>query len=593
MKKKNKKTENNATRDTSDGSSVWTSMSDLFTSLSIIFLVMFVFALLKFALSAFETANVKKKHQEMLAGQIPEKTKQAAEQRKNQIDASIQEIQKYENEVNVRQQQLSAMVGRLGNHQKLLNELLEDQKKKDALFEIMANTVTTTKQVNETQSKKNQKLLQKVEMQNKMISKEQKANTSLQNKITALQKSADNEVLSYQQKIQDLKVEQSAKLADATSANSQAINLLKIDHESLIKKLEGKHQSALSQNNKENEKSLANVMAQNSKDLQEQHSKWTALQNQLDTQIQKNQSLGQELENSGSNHQQKMSLLGSAHEDSIKELKLSHAAALEQSKSDSQNSCAAIVAEKKQEIDQEQTARATLRNQLQTQAVAIVNLKNVAKKGKQQLIVAQKQITSNQTLRRKLGARIAKRFEGKDLAVETNPESGSISISLDDMFLFHNDSSELRETVKGRLQTIIPLYAQELLGEPDIRSRITSINVIGHASPRFGKAAVDPLTTDATAYNHNLVLSTNRAREIVKYVFSYEFGDFKYKYILRKKVIASGRSFSAPIALNSVDNISDKEFGRCEKFDCKKSRRVEISFSLDENVPKNKPLFAH
>lgn len=349
----------------------------------------------------------------------------------------------------------------------------------------------------------------------------------------------------------------------------------------------------MAKNDKKNQEILEKEKALKTSVLQAQRTKTTAVKKQLDSQIQKSQSLAQELATSGSNQQQKLSLLGAAHSTSIQALKAGHAAALEQSKSDSKASCDAIVADHNQEITKERASQATLRKQLRSQAIAIINLNNDAKKGEKQLVAARKQVTSNLTLRRKLGARIAKRFEGKDLAVETDPESGSISISLDDMFLFHNDSAELRDTVKGRLQTIIPLYAKELLGEPAIRSRITSINVIGHASPRFGKAAVDPLTKDAVAYNHNLDLSTNRAREIVKYVFSYEFGDFKYKYILRKKVIASGRSFSAPIALNSVDNLGDKEIGRCEKFDCKKSRRVEISFSLDENVTQNKPLFAH
>ena len=112
-----------------------------------------------------------------------------------------------------------------------------------------------------------------------------------------------------------------------------------------------------------------------------------------------------------------------------------------------------------------------------------------------------------------------------------------------------------------------------------MRNNIEHVNVIGHASPRYKRKFVDPNGKNSKAYNYNLDLSTSRAKSIVKYIFSKEFGAFPHKSILRDKISVVGKSYSSPI---KKKNGSPKD-STCGAYDCRLSRRVEIKFTLKDD----------
>ncbi|MBL6988269.1 MAG: OmpA family protein [Bacteriovoracaceae bacterium] len=188
-------------------------------------------------------------------------------------------------------------------------------------------------------------------------------------------------------------------------------------------------------------------------------------------------------------------------------------------------------------------------------------------------------------LRSQIGSRIAKALEKANLKAKVDPVTGNVILQMDDAFLFDRDSAKLTKFAKVGLKELIPLYANELLKDQGIRDQITNINIIGHASPRHQGKYVDPFDKNhQDAYNYNLDLSMRRANSIVKYIFAENFGHFPHRTELRKKVSAIGKSFSRPIDRTPASEVfKESDTFYCGNFDCKLSRRVEISFTLKDN----------
>jgi outer membrane protein OmpA-like peptidoglycan-associated protein len=180
-------------------------------------------------------------------------------------------------------------------------------------------------------------------------------------------------------------------------------------------------------------------------------------------------------------------------------------------------------------------------------------------------------------LRCEIANKLANRFKSMGLDVVTDKDTGSITLFLDEAFLFLNNSYYLRKVVKNKLDALIPVYAEELFEDPEIRDNITTVNIVGHASPRYMGRAVVPRTASYKSYEYNLTLSANRALQITRYVVSDKIGNYRYKAILRQKAKSSGKSFMHPLPLRR----GEKRIRDCGVFSCKRSRRVEISFSLD------------
>ena len=111
---------------------------------------------------------------------------------------------------------------------------------------------------------------------------------------------------------------------------------------------------------------------------------------------------------------------------------------------------------------------------------------------------------------------------------------------------------------------------------------VTNVNVVGHASPVYKQRYVDPNSDNSLAYNYNMLLSARRSTQLVKYITSRYTGKFKFKNFLRQKIAAIGRGYVEPVKREPASAISKKK-QRCGDYDCEKSRRVEITFTLKEN----------
>lgn len=150
---------------------------------------------------------------------------------------------------------------------------------------------------------------------------------------------------------------------------------------------------------------------------------------------------------------------------------------------------------------------------------------------------------------------IIDRFKNENLKIDIDNKTGNIK--LDDKILFNFGSAELKPEGKEFLKNFIPKYAEVFLGDKDIKKYITQIVIEGH-------------TDDQGSYMYNLDLSQRRALNVVKFIYSDEMPDFKWKNDLQKILTANGRSKIMPIK------------DRDGKINRQKSRRVEFQFRIDD-----------
>jgi len=186
----------------------------------------------------------------------------------------------------------------------------------------------------------------------------------------------------------------------------------------------------------------------------------------------------------------------------------------------------------------------------------------------------------NKAASRKLNImqKILANLKANGVDVEADLQRGVITLRMDDIFNFGNNSYQLNHSARAKLKKIIPIYAEALLGEKDSAEHIAGVTITGFASPRFRRVFVDPIATDYDAYNYNLNLSVKRAEQIAKYIFSNQIGDYNHKTPLREITSVSGKSYMDPVKIDRQVTVET-----CGPYDCARSRRVEINFILKDN----------
>ena len=132
-------------------------------------------------------------------------------------------------------------------------------------------------------------------------------------------------------------------------------------------------------------------------------------------------------------------------------------------------------------------------------------------------------------------------------SIAIDPNSGALKLS--SSVLFDKGKAELKEEAKGTLKATLQKYFSVLLDDEKVRQNIDQIMIEG-------------FTDSDGSYLYNLELSQRRAYAVMDFINS--FNDDER---LRKRLIASGRSFNELIM---KDGVEDKDA----------SRRIEIKFSI-------------
>jgi outer membrane protein OmpA-like peptidoglycan-associated protein len=188
-------------------------------------------------------------------------------------------------------------------------------------------------------------------------------------------------------------------------------------------------------------------------------------------------------------------------------------------------------------------------------------------------------------LRSTVADSLKRKFGQQQMDVMVDSDTGNITLLMNENFLFKRNSYELSEKAQQTLSKIAPIYAEVIFGDEHISTKIENIEIIGHASPSFKKAYVDPTTDSPEAYGHNMRLSAQRAASIANFMMGKQIGKYHFKNKMRESLFAVGRSYVSPVEkpkmmgrdLASVDDT-------CGPYDCSLSQRVEISFRLKDDM---------
>jgi chromosome segregation ATPase len=188
---------------------------------------------------------------------------------------------------------------------------------------------------------------------------------------------------------------------------------------------------------------------------------------------------------------------------------------------------------------------------------------------------------AEQDARKEIAQRMRNGFAKAGVKADIDDRTGEVVINFGDVY-FDNDSAQLKTKMKDVLQKAMPEYSKALFGDPKLRDKITSVEIVGFSSPTYQGKYVDPKSLDPNvrkAVDYNLDLSYRRARAIFQHIFDDSKMNFSYQKDLLPLIKVTGRSFLAE-KMDERRNPSSKNF--CDTHDCKKAQRVIIKFSFDD-----------
>lgn len=192
-------------------------------------------------------------------------------------------------------------------------------------------------------------------------------------------------------------------------------------------------------------------------------------------------------------------------------------------------------------------------------------------------------VKAERDARHDIAKEIKKGFQRAGISAEVDGETGDVTIDFGDNY-FDTGRSDMKPEMAAVLRKAMPIYSKSLMENKKISSRISAVEIVGFASPTYRGRYVDPNSMDAEdkkAVEFNLDLSYQRAKSIFQYAFDPKHISFEHQKQLRPLVKVSGKSFfeAAKINREVASSVTAKDF--CKQFDCKKSQRVLIRFSID------------
>ena len=161
-----------------------------------------------------------------------------------------------------------------------------------------------------------------------------------------------------------------------------------------------------------------------------------------------------------------------------------------------------------------------------------------------------------QVIKSEVAKDLAESLKEKNIDAQIDMLTGDVKLS--DLQLFQLGSYELSDNGRNFLNKFIPLYLSAIFDNQKIADKVQNIVIQGHTdSQSFAGVSSKDLQ-----FVKNMELSTQRANEVAKYIFSTPYNK-DYSSKLYKILMVEGKSFSEPIIVDGK-----------EDFD--KSRRVEL-----------------
>lgn len=183
--------------------------------------------------------------------------------------------------------------------------------------------------------------------------------------------------------------------------------------------------------------------------------------------------------------------------------------------------------------------------------------------------------------RRRIARQIKDAFRKAGVKADIDMQTGQVVLDFGDAY-FESDSAHLKPRMKEIIEKAMPAYSKSLFGNPQIAKKISSVEIIGFASPTYKGRYVDPYSTkpeDKAALKYNMDLSYRRANSIFNYLIDDKSTTDTHHQKLLSLMKVSGRSFLQIMKVNGRSPASAAEF--CKVNDCKKAQKVIIRFSME------------
>lgn len=184
--------------------------------------------------------------------------------------------------------------------------------------------------------------------------------------------------------------------------------------------------------------------------------------------------------------------------------------------------------------------------------------------------------------RREIAREIQKGFAKAGIKADIDMQTGEVVLDFGDAY-FESDSANLKPQMKNIIERAMPVYSKSLFGNEKVANKITSVEIVGFASPTYQGRYVDPRSdkaADKEALKYNMDLSYRRANAIFTYLVETKSAkEFAHQRDLMALMKVSGRSFLEVMKVQSRAPASAAEF--CRQNDCKKAQRVIVRFSMD------------
>lgn len=185
--------------------------------------------------------------------------------------------------------------------------------------------------------------------------------------------------------------------------------------------------------------------------------------------------------------------------------------------------------------------------------------------------------------RRGIAREIKKGFAAAGIKADVDMQTGEVVLDFGENY-FESDSANLKDAMKDIIERAMPVYSKSLFGNPKVADKITTVEVVGFASPTYKGRFVDPNSNkaeDKAALKYNMDLSYRRANSIFNYLLENNGGgQFDHQKDLLGLMKVSGRSFLEVMKVKGGRTPANaKEF--CKQNDCKKAQRVVVRFSMD------------
>ncbi len=552
--------------------SFWTSNSDLFLGLSSIFLILYVVASLRSGAEGVNSATENKKLRvqvQDLQNQL--KTYESVKEQYIQTQANKDEKDEYVELMD----KLTLLQEEAKNEKNRLNqEANQNAKKEQALnkYQQMIRNVLNANSLAKTKiNNRNEVIVEKeqvIDVKNEEIVVQNKKISGLSQDIVAKQ----NIIQNKETQINVINEQLSNKMKELKKSFKSA-KLTQKAYQSRLKKLRDEAETRVAIIEEEKKTTFGELenaklsLKKTQSNLQNTQGQLAQTKNALEQKGQEVTNLSTKLGQAESEMQTKVNGLKQQYAADKSATRAAFEAELKKQKNLSEGEVA------KREAAFRQASEAKERKL----AGELAGLAGQLKQTEGQLALAKSELAA----RKNIAKEIKQGFEKSGIKADIDMENGDVLIDFGQSY-FESNSANLTQDMRSVLQKAMPVYSKSLFGNKNISQQISTVEVIGFASPTYKGRFIDPnsnKTEDRDGLKYNMDLSYKRAKSIFNYILDNREMNFAYRDDLVPNLKVSGRSF---LDLMKQDRTIASVQDYCKKVDCKKSQKVIIRFSMDK-----------